>query len=146
MTRLAAFCKSGTLLDDVSTFCLQNTDTFAATGATEAGAYSLEMTALHASYCALVEAKLEEFLVGQRVASDDLHAACKACLQRSQQESRWNRDALVARTFIASNEFEEWAELMRSVAEGEAAEDEDVFAPPDDDAQEVAQASPVPLN
>ena len=124
ITRLSAFCKSSTLLDRLECFCKHHAEVIV--GQTSTSEFPLEFTMLHEQYCALVEAALEEFLAkqprlnGKWMTADAFYAECKACLDRSKQESRWHRDAMVVQVFSASNEFQEWVSLMRSVAENEA--------------------------
>tara|TARA_B110000046_G_C12846196_1_gene335773 strand:- start:201 stop:761 length:561 start_codon:yes stop_codon:yes gene_type:complete len=145
MTRLAAFCKSGELLCDVQAFCTQHADEFAEFSG---GEYPLSWTALHASYSKLIEQALEGFLASQHCSADAFYAECRSCLDRSRSDSRWNRDALIVSVFLASNEFEEWAALMSSVAVNLADEDDEDarLAPPDEEDGSQTQQSPVALH
>jgi hypothetical protein len=131
MTRLAAFCKSGTLLSAIEAFCVQHAaDGFADHG--EASEFPLEWTSLHEEYSVLIERALGDFLVSQRVSSEDFYAHCRTVLDQSRADSRWNRDAMVVTVFIGSSEFEEWVALMKSIANTLFGEDEDGgLAPPD---------------
>jgi len=139
VTRLSAFCKSSTLLSRIESFCKQHVNILV--GQTGSSEFPLEFTVLHSQYCALVETALEDFLAKQQITADSFYAECKACLDRSQQESRWNRDAMVVQVFTASNEFQEWVSLMHAVADHDASDNDS----DDADSQDL-HPSPVPLS
>ena len=137
LTRVAAFCKSGTLLQDVEAFCTEHAPGFEVE--TSEG-FPIYWTQLHEQYAARMEQQLEEFLGSQGTSIDSFFATCKTCLERSRAEGRWNKDAMFVQvsawlwpsmwwTFVkppysttclqvltASCEFEEFVALMRAAA------------------------------
>jgi len=113
LTRAAAFCKSGTLLSEVESFCKEHAGGFEVV---EEGEYPLYFTQLHEEYAARIEDRLEDFLKSQGCSIENFYETCKACLERSRTEQRWNKDAMFVQVLTASTEFEEFVGLMRVAA------------------------------
>eukprot|EP00966_Prymnesium_polylepis_P123475 2854887-Prymnesium_polylepis.1 len=91
LTRTAAFCKSSSLLTEVEKFCKEHAGGFEVV---EEGEYPLYFTQLHEEYAARVEELLEGFLRSQGCSTKQFYETCRACLERSRSENRWNQDAM----------------------------------------------------
>ena len=92
LTRVAAFCKSGTLLADVEAFCTEHAPGFDVE--TSQDGYPIYWTQLHEQYAARIEQQLEAFLSSQGASIESFYATCRDCLERSRAEGRWNKDAM----------------------------------------------------
>ena len=112
LTRVAAFIKSGDLLENIGSFCSENCAAFADSD----GEYKLEWTPMHEQYSMIIESQLESFLQSQGIELIQFYEICKECQARSKEEGRWNRDAMFVQLLTASTEFEGFVTLMRDFA------------------------------
>ena len=107
--RVAIFCDSETLLEDLEQFCVANCQGFARRG--EGGEYPLEATEVHAGYNQLIENKLQRFMDREGVTEEAFMEACQQAQGREDDPSA-NR---FVQMLMGALEFEHFAVLMEQL-------------------------------